>query len=112
MSATQPVEPVKQFLETADEMVVVAAIEAATQVRQQKGQGTDILDELETKGIKVLTSALEKPFYKSKKFWGGMIALVILIIDAETGRELWKVAAAPLAYVFGQGLADLGKNKE
>jgi len=96
---------------SADETVVVKAIESATQKRQSKGMGKDIIEALEKKGLKILTSPEEKPFYQSKKFWAGMLALAILIAGEFTGRDLWKVAAAPLVYVFGQGLADLGKNK-
>jgi len=99
------------FLVTADETVVVNAIEKATQERQRRGFGEDIIEALEKKGVKVLTSPLEKPFYKSKKFWGGAIALVILLVDEFVTQDLWRVALAPMVYIFGQGLADLGKNK-
>lgn len=99
------------LLETADETVVVNAIERVTQKRQTRGLGKDIIEALEQKGVKVLTSPLEKPFYGSKKFWGGVIALVILLVDEFVTQDLWRVALAPLVYIFGQGLADLGKNK-
>jgi hypothetical protein len=99
------------LLSAVDETVAVKAIERATQERQEKGLGKDIIDALAEEGIKVLTRPIEKPFYKSKKFWGGAIAFVILMADEYLKVGLWKAAAAPLGYIFGQGLADLGKNK-
>ncbi|MFC1968209.1 hypothetical protein ACFLVX_02310 [Chloroflexota bacterium] len=73
----------------------------------------DVIDALNEKGtIKVKIGFQEKPFWQSKRFWGGVIALIILIIGQVAGSEdLWKVALPVLVYIFGQGLADIGKNK-
>ena len=78
------------------------------QVKKRK----DVIDALNETGIiKVKIGLQEKPFWQSKKFWGGVVALAILIVDQVTGADLWMVALPVLVYIFGQGLADIGKNK-
>jgi len=89
-----------------DEAIILKAIEKADAQRTNR-----ITDALVQNGVNVPIRTTEKPFYKSKKFWGGAIALLILVCDRIFKLDIWVVAAAPLAYVFGQGLADLGKNK-
>jgi hypothetical protein len=101
---TRP-QPIQQFKETfawLDESIIVE------ELKQRK----DVIDALNAKGtIKVKVEFSEKPFWHSKKFWGGGVALIILVIDQFTATSLWTVALPAMVYVFGQGLADLGKNK-
>ena len=101
---TRP-QVVQEFQKTfgwVDESIIVE------QVQKRK----DVIDALNAKGIiKVKIGLQEKPFWQSKKFWGGVVALAILIVDQVTGADLWMVALPVLVYIFGQGLADLGKNK-
>lgn len=57
----------------------------------------------------------EKPFYKSKKFWASIIAVIIPVINQVfslelDAQELVPIMAPALVYVVGQGMADLGKN--
>ena len=81
-------------------------------IMEQVKKRKDVIDALNEIGtIKVKIGLQEKPFLQSKKFWGGVIALAILIGDQYTGVDLWMVALPALVYIFGQGLADLGKNK-
>ena len=96
---------VQEFQKTftwIDESIIVE------QVQKRK----DVIDDLNAKGIiKVKIGFQEKLFWQSKKFWGGVVALAILIVDQVTGADLWMVALPVLVYIFGQGLADIGKNK-
>ena len=94
---------VKEFEKTfalLDDDVIVE------QVQKRK----DVIDALSKKGT-IKIGLQEKPFWRSKKFWGGMVAFAILIADQYTQVNLWTVALPALVYVFGQGLADLGQNK-
>lgn len=109
MSQINQEELLNYFLDK-DETSIVKFIELLSQERQKKGYGKDIIESLNKNGIKVLTSPLEKPFYKSKKFWGGMIALIIILLDMKW-KGIWYAAIGPLTYIFGQGLADMGKNR-
>lgn len=99
------------LLSELDETAIINALEEATEIREEKGFGVDLIEALKKKGIIVKVKFAEKPFYESKKFWGGIIALAILLIDPFFEYELWKAAMPALAYIFGQGLADLGKNR-
>ena len=57
---------------------------------------------------------MERPWYKSKKLWAtvigvvGVVAHQIFDIPKET---VSKAVEMIMAYVVGQGIADLGKNK-
>lgn len=57
---------------------------------------------------------VEKSIWQSKKFWvtlaGIVVALLSKVFNLEA-CELMQVLAPLFAYIFGQGLADLGKNK-
>lgn len=97
-------EKLKDLLSKLDESIIANAV--ADSGRE------DLKEALEKKGIKIKLTLIEKPFWKSKKFWGGIIALVIILLDPIfPDAELWQVALPILVYIFGQGLADLGKNK-
>lgn len=94
-------EEIKQFeelMKSLDESIIVNTI--------QRAGREDVLKAL---GKKPAES--EKPFWESKKFWGGFIALIIMIADSTIYPGLWKAALPIMVYIFGQGLADLGKNK-
>ena len=100
------------LLSELDETAIVNALEEATEIRGKKGFGVDLIEAFKKKGIIVKVKFAEKPFYESKKFWGGVVALVIMLIDSVfPEHELWMAAMPALAYIFGQGLADLGKNR-
>lgn len=98
-------QAIKEFQNTfawIDESIIVAEAQ----------KRPDVINTLNAKGtIKVKIGFNEKPFWHSKKFWGGIFALGIVIGDQFTGANLWTVALPALVYIFGQGLADLGKNK-
>jgi len=59
----------------------------------------------------------EKPFWHSKKFWVALIAASIPIwnkvfaIDLST-TDITAVVSPMIAYIIGQGAADLGKNAD
>jgi len=108
--ATQE-EQLVDLLADLDEALIIKALERAAEKRMEKGLGPDLIEALRAKGIKVRLVFAEKPFYKSKKFWGGVIALAIILADTFVPQELWRAALPALAYIFGQGLADLGKNR-
>lgn len=59
---------------------------------------------------------MEKPFWYSKKFWTAVIATAVPVLnhtfDIGLSQENVTQIIGPLmAYILGQGLADLGKNK-
>ena len=58
---------------------------------------------------------MEKKFYHSKKFWSSLLATAIPMLNHYfgwdmDGEKVMTIMAPLMAYVFGQGLADLGKN--
>jgi hypothetical protein len=59
---------------------------------------------------------MEKPFWHSKKFWAAAVATAVPIINHVWGIGLtqdamMQIVTPIVAYILGQGLADLGKNK-
>ena len=59
----------------------------------------------------------EKQFWKSKKWWAMAIAVSVPIGNKLLGlnltmEELQLVIGPLVAYVMGQGIADIGKNKK
>ena len=63
-----------------------------------------------------LSSTGEKQFWHSKKFWAALIAVTVPIVNHFYGlgltQEVVVQVVGPIsAYILGQGLADLGKNK-
>lgn len=59
----------------------------------------------------------KKPFWKGSKFWMGVAAALVPPLNhfLDLGLSIEQVASTigPLmAYILGQGLADLGKNKK
>ena len=99
---SQTIKEFQKSVASLDESIIVEAIQ----------ERRDVIEVLNAQGIiKVKIEGKEKPFWQSKKFWGGVIALAILIIDQYTVKELWRIALPVLVYIFGQGLADIGKNK-
>lgn len=58
---------------------------------------------------------MEKPFWHSKKFWAAAVAAGVPIINhiwglGFTQDTMMQIVTPIVAYVLGQGLADLGKN--
>jgi len=58
---------------------------------------------------------MEKPFWHSKKFWAAAVATGVPIINHVWGlgltqEAIMQIVTPIVAYVLGQGLADLGKN--
>ena len=58
---------------------------------------------------------MEKSFWHSKKFWTAVIATAVPVLNHifEIGlnqEAMIHVSAPLIAYILGQGLADLGKN--
>ena len=98
----QTIKEFQKSVASLDESIIVEEVQ----------KRRDVIEVLNAQGvIKVKIEGKEKPFWQSKKFWGGMIALTILLVGYFIKQDLLPVAAPALAYVFGQGLADLGKNK-
>jgi len=89
-----------------DEGVVVASLDATPKDRQDA-----IIDALKAHGVNVPLSSEEKWWYQSKKFWAGTFAMVILVLGEIIEKDLFNVALPAMVYIFGQGLADLGKNR-
>ena len=59
----------------------------------------------------------EKAFWKSKKFWAACIAVMVPMMNHfmnwNMDHEAVTAMMTPmLAYVLGQGMADLGKNSK
>lgn len=59
---------------------------------------------------------IEKQFWKSKKWWVMLTAVVIPVANRALGldmgmEELKLVIGSLMAYIMGQGIADIGKNK-
>ncbi len=59
----------------------------------------------------------EKQFWKSKKWWVGVVGILVPVANAIFGwdlsvEEVLQVLAPLFAYIIGQGLADFGKNRE
>lgn len=58
----------------------------------------------------------EKKFWHSKKFWAAVVAVAVPVVnhffDLGLSSEVVMQVVGPIgAYILGQGLADLGKNK-
>ena len=63
-----------------------------------------------------LSSTGEKQFWHSKKFWAAVVAVTVPIVNhffklGLTQDVVVQVVGPISAYILGQGLADLGKNK-
>jgi hypothetical protein len=59
----------------------------------------------------------EKQFWKSKKWWAMVIAVATPILNKvfalNMGTEELQLVIGPLvAYIMGQGIADVGKHKQ
>ncbi len=98
----------EELLLELDDDIVVSAVQNAFPKRQY--QSKEIREKLSKQGIKIPVGFGEKPFWRSKKFYGGVVALGFLVAS-HWSPGLWELSLAPLVYIFGQGLADLGKNK-
>ncbi len=60
---------------------------------------------------------MEKTFWKSKKFWASVIAVVVPMSNHMFGwgmdvDSVVTMMTPMLAYILGQGMADMGKNKK
>jgi hypothetical protein len=60
---------------------------------------------------------MEKTFWKSKKFWASVIAVVVPMSNHAFGwgmdaDSVVTMMTPMLAYILGQGMADMGKNKK
>ena len=56
---------------------------------------------------------MEKPIYKSKKFWMSILGVASVVMGKYLGldeAQVMKIGALVLGYVFSQGLADFGKS--
>ncbi len=56
----------------------------------------------------------EKSIWQSKKFWVTLAGIVVALLSEVfnlDANELMQVLTPLIAFVFGQGLADFGKNK-
>jgi hypothetical protein len=58
---------------------------------------------------------MEKAFWYSKKFWAAVVATAVPVINHVWGLGLtqdamMQIVTPIVAYILGQGLADLGKN--
>ena len=60
---------------------------------------------------KVHKVTVEKNWYLSKKFWAAVLACVMNLLEALGVSGAREISYPLLAYMLGQGLADLGKNK-
>jgi len=59
---------------------------------------------------------MEKQFWHSKKFWAAVVAAGVPILNhflslGLTQEVVMQIVGPIVAYILGQGLADLGKNK-
>ncbi len=59
---------------------------------------------------------MEKRFWHSKKFWAAMFATALPVANfcfswGMAPEHITSIVAPVMAYILGQGLADLGKNK-
>jgi hypothetical protein len=59
---------------------------------------------------------MEKQFWHSKKFWAAVVAAGVPILNhfftlGLTQEVVMQIVGPIAAYILGQGLADLGKNK-
>jgi len=59
---------------------------------------------------------MEKPFWHSKKFWAAVVAAGVPLLNhffqvGLTQDIVMQIVGPIVAYILGQGLADLGKNK-
>ena len=97
-------EQLVDLLVELDEGVVMSALKRASEERRRRGL-SDLIETLRKEGIKVAIVPKEKPFWKSKKFWGGVVAFIIFLVLPEH----WNAAIPFLVYIFGQGIADIGK---
>ena len=60
---------------------------------------------------------MEKQFWKSKKFWASVAAVLIPMSNHFLGwnmdhNAIVTMMASMIAYIFGQGMADMGKNSK
>jgi uncharacterized membrane protein YqaE (UPF0057 family) len=60
---------------------------------------------------------MEKTFWKSKKFWASVIAVLVPMLNhhLDWGMDVDSVVTMMtpmLAYILGQGMADMGKYKK
>ena len=55
---------------------------------------------------------IEKNFWQSKKFWIAVIASVCGIVKATCDVDLEWAIYPLMAYLLGQGVADIGKQKK
>ena len=60
---------------------------------------------------------MEKKFWKSKKWWAMVVAASIPILNKVVGLEfnttdVVAVVSPLIAYILGQGVADIGKNSK
>jgi hypothetical protein len=60
---------------------------------------------------------MEKKFYHSKKFWASAIAVTVPMSNHWFGwgmdvDSVITMMTPILAYILGQGMADMGKNKK
>jgi hypothetical protein len=58
---------------------------------------------------------MEKPFWHSKKFWAAAVSAAVPIANhifdlGLTQESIIQIVTPVVAYILGQGLADLGKN--
>ena len=59
---------------------------------------------------------MEKQFWHSKKFWAAVVAAGVPLLNhffqvGLTQDVIMQIVGPIVAYILGQGLADLGKNK-
>jgi hypothetical protein len=60
---------------------------------------------------------MEKQFWHSKKFWAAVFAATAPLFNhvfhmGLTSEVMMQITGPVLAYILGQGLADLGKNSK
>jgi hypothetical protein len=61
-------------------------------------------------------SKVEKPFWQSKKWWVGIVGVLVPVANSVFGwnleiSQVMEILTPLFAYIVGQGLADLGKNR-
>ena len=56
--------------------------------------------------------AIEKPWYKSKKFWALVTGISSVLAHELLGipkEDLYQITGLVMTYILGQGVADMGK---
>mgnify|MGYP001211061750 CR=1 FL=1 len=58
---------------------------------------------------------MEKSFWKSKKWWAMVVAVSVPVLNKVVGfdfntTDVVAVVSPLIAYILGQGVADIGKN--